>query len=146
MLLILLLSFLILACFRMPVALALGMAAVVSILSRSDIPLAAIPHKMVNGIDSYVFIAIPLFLLAGRLMNAGGITDRIFRFARVIVGHISGGLAHANVVASVIFSWMSGSACRRRDASMRFSFLICLCKAAIFSSTPSSGRPLLAFR
>ena len=65
---------------------------------------------MVNGIDSYVFLAIPLFLLAGKLMNAGGITDRIFRFARIMVGGIKGGLAHANVVASIIFAWMSGSA------------------------------------
>jgi tripartite ATP-independent transporter DctM subunit len=65
---------------------------------------------MVNGIDSYVFLAIPLFLLAGKLMNAGGITDRIFGFARVMVGGIKDGLAHANVIASIIFAWMSGSA------------------------------------
>lgn len=107
---ILILSFILLACLRFPVAIALGMAAMVAILFTTSIPLETIPHKMVNGIDSYVFIAIPLFLLAGRLMNAGGITDRIFSFARLLVGHISGGLAHANVVASIIFSWMSGSA------------------------------------
>ncbi len=110
MLIILIVSFVILACLRFPVALALGMAAMLAIIVTPGIPLESIPHKMVNGIDSYVFIAIPLFLLAGRLMNAGGITDRIFNFARLLVGHISGGLAHANVVASIIFSWMSGSA------------------------------------
>jgi len=110
MLYILLISFLVLAVFRMPIALALGMAAMLAILAGSDVALTAIPHKMVNGIDSYVFLAIPLFLLAGRLMNAGGITDKIFHFARVLVGHISGGLAHANVVAGIIFAWMSGSA------------------------------------
>ena len=105
-----LLGFLLLAIIRLPIALALGMTTALAIWLASDLPFMAIPHKMVNGIDSYVFLAIPLFLLAGRLMNAGGITDRIFSFARVLVGHISGGLAHANVIAGIIFSWMSGSA------------------------------------
>jgi tripartite ATP-independent transporter DctM subunit len=65
---------------------------------------------MVVGIDSFVFLAIPLFIMAGRLMNEGGITDRIFSFARAMVGHLRGGLGHANIVASMIFSGMSGSA------------------------------------
>ena len=110
MLWVLIISFFCLASLRFPVALALGITAAIAIVLSTDIPLAAIPHKMVNGIDSYVFIAIPLFLLAGRLMNEGGITERIFTFAKKLVGHISGGLAHANVIAGVIFSWMSGSA------------------------------------
>jgi hypothetical protein len=58
---------------------------------------------MVVGIDSFVFLAIPLFIMAGRLMNEGGITDRIFSFARAMVGHLRGGLGHANIVASMIF-------------------------------------------
>lgn len=110
MLTILLISFIILACLRTNIAMALGIAAAVAIVFFSNIPLAAIPHKMVNGIDSYIFIAIPLFLFAGRLMNAGGITDRIFNLARVLVGHITGGLAHANVMAGMFFSAISGSA------------------------------------
>ena len=110
MLEILIISFLILAIFRMPIAIALGFATLLALWFFSDIPMAALPHKMVNGIDSYVFLAIPLFLLAGKLMNAGGITDRIFGFARILVGGIKGGLAHANVFASIIFAWMSGSA------------------------------------
>ena len=110
MLYVLIIGFIILAIFRMPVAISLGLATVLAIWFLSDIPLAAVPHKMVNGIDSYVFLAIPLFLLAGKLMNAGGITDRIFWFARVLVSGIRGGLAQANVVASIIFAWMSGSA------------------------------------
>ncbi|HNS21582.1 MAG TPA: TRAP transporter large permease subunit [Sedimentisphaerales bacterium] len=92
------------------VALAIGIGCCVSLAVFSDIPLAAIPHKMVNGIDRFVFLAIPLFLLAGRVMNAGGITDRLFKCARVWVGSIPGGLAHANVVASMLFAWMNGSA------------------------------------
>jgi tripartite ATP-independent transporter DctM subunit len=110
MLEILIISFLVLAIFRMPVAFALGFATLLALWFFSDIPMAALPHKMVNGIDSYVFLAIPLFLLAGKLMNAGGITDRIFGFARVMMGGVKGGLAHANVIASIIFAWMSGSA------------------------------------
>ena len=110
MILSLVLIFTVLVSVSMPVAFAIGIACAASIVLFSDIPLAAIPHKMVNGIDSYVFLAIPLFLLAGRLMNAGGITDRLFRFARVWVGAIHGGLAHANVVAGMLFAWMSGSA------------------------------------
>lgn len=110
MLYILIIGFIVLAIFRMPIAISLGVATLLALWFFSDIPLAALPHKMVNGIDSYVFLAIPLFLLAGKLMNAGGITDRIFSFARMMVGGIRGGLAHANVVASIIFAWMSGSA------------------------------------
>lgn len=110
MLWVLVICFLVLAVLRMPVAIALGVATMITLVLFTDIPLAAIPHKMVNMIDSYVFLAIPLFLFAGRLMNAGGITDRLFRFARVLVGHITGGLAHANVMAGMFFSAISGSA------------------------------------
>ena len=110
MLTALLIAFVVLALFGLPIAFALGLACVTAILVAGDTPLAAIPHKMINGINSYIFIAIPLFLLAGRLMNAGGITDRIFRFARALVGRFYGGLAQANVIASMIFAWMSGSA------------------------------------
>lgn len=110
MILCLTLVFTVLVALSMPIAYAMGMAVCVAILCFSDIPLAVIPHKMVAGIDAYVFLAIPLFLLAGRLMNAGGITERLFRFARVWVGPVYGGLAHTNVVAGTLFAWMSGSA------------------------------------
>ncbi len=106
----LIIVFFVLAAFRMQVAFSLGIACAVAMILFGDIPLAAIPHKMVNGIDSYVFLAIPLFLLAGNLMNAGGLTDRLFTFGRTLVGSIYGGLAHACVVASMLFAWMSGSA------------------------------------
>ena len=107
---LLLLLFALLVLIRVPIAFALGIACAVAMVFLSDVPLAAITHKMVNGIDSYIFLAIPLFILAGMLMNAGGITDRLFRFARVLVGSIPGGLGHANIFASMLFSWMSGSA------------------------------------
>ena len=110
MILFLILVFAGLVAISTPIAFAIGIACSAAIILYGGVSLAAIPHKMVNGIDSYVFLAIPLFLLAGRLMNAGGITDRLFRFARSMVGNIHGGLAHANVVASMLFAWMSGSA------------------------------------
>jgi tripartite ATP-independent transporter DctM subunit len=69
-----------------------------------------IGQKMISGIDSFLLIAIPLFILAGNLMNAGKITEKIFDFAKRLVGWIPGGLGHANVVASLIFAGMSGSA------------------------------------
>lgn len=110
MLTILIIGFVVFTLIRTPIAIGLGLSALAAIVFASDLPLAAIPHKMVNMIDSYVFLAIPLFLFAGRLMNEGGITERIFHFARLLVGSIRGGLAHATVVTGVIFSWMTGSA------------------------------------
>ena len=69
-----------------------------------------IVQRMVAGPDSFPLLAVPFFILAGNLMNSSGITHRIFRFARALVGHIPGGLGHVNVVASMIFAGMSGSA------------------------------------
>ncbi|MFB0936169.1 MAG: TRAP transporter large permease [Propionivibrio sp.] len=92
-----------------PVAVSIGLSALVTLLAN-DFPIIVVAQKMVTGIDSFTFVAIPLFILAGELMNVGQITDRIFNFAKAAVGWIPGGLAHANILASVIFSGMSGSA------------------------------------
>lgn len=92
-----------------PVAISIGLSALVTLLVN-DFPIIVVAQKMVTGIDSFTFVAIPLFILAGELMNVGQITDRIFNFAKAAVGWIPGGLAHANILASVIFSGMSGSA------------------------------------
>ena len=69
-----------------------------------------IAQMLVYGINNCPILAVPLFLLAGALMNTGGITNRIFGFANSLVGHIQGGLSHVNVLASFIFSGMSGAA------------------------------------
>jgi tripartite ATP-independent transporter DctM subunit len=74
-----------------------------------DVPMTAHPHQWVNGVDSFLLLAIPFFLLAGQLMNEGGITNRLFSLASVIVGHFPGGLAHVNCVASFLLGGMSGS-------------------------------------
>jgi tripartite ATP-independent transporter DctM subunit len=75
------------------------------------IPLDVLAETMVMGFnDKFVLLAVPLFIFTARVMNSGGITSRIFGFAGSIVGHLRGGLAHVNVVASIIFSGMTGSA------------------------------------
>jgi tripartite ATP-independent transporter DctM subunit len=76
----------------------------------ANIPHAMIAQRVFNGMDSFPLLAVPLFILVGQLMNDAGVTDRIFNFAKVFVGHFRGGLAHVNIVASLIFAGMSGSA------------------------------------
>ena len=93
-----------------PIAVAMGFSSMVTILLFNDYSTLAIVHKIVTGVDSYILISIPFFILAGEIMNTGGITNRIFSFANMLVGRIPGGMGHANVVASIIFSGMSGSA------------------------------------
>ena len=92
-----------------PISVSIGFSAVLGCLSLGY-PLVVIGQKMVSGIDSWLLIAIPLFILAGNLMNAGKITDVLFGSAGELGGWIPGGLGHANVLASVIFAGMSGSA------------------------------------
>ncbi len=102
-------TFFVLLIIGAPISISIGASAVLGCLSL-DYPLMVIGQKMVTGIDSYLLIAIPLFILAGNLMNAGKITEKIFSFCKELVGWIPGGLGHANVVASIIFAGMSGSA------------------------------------
>ena len=95
---------------EVPVAFAMGLASIATIVFTQPIPLSIVVQRMGTGLDSFVLIAIPLFVLAGHLLNRAGIADRIFEFAAALVGHIRGGLAHVNVVASMIFAGMSGVA------------------------------------
>jgi tripartite ATP-independent transporter DctM subunit len=96
----------------MPIAYSLIGTAIVLLVAEGwgSIPLQAIPQNVVAGVDSFTMLAVPLFILAGKIMNAGLITDRIFNFANLFVGRFRGGLAHVNVLASLIFAGMSGSA------------------------------------
>ena len=94
---------------RVPVSIGLGIATVVGIVMLG-VPPAIIPSRMIDGVDSFALLAVPFFILAGNLMNAGGLSDRIFAFARALVGWVSGGLAQVNILGSVIFAGMSGSA------------------------------------
>lgn len=94
---------------RMPIAFSLGFSSFVYI-AASDIPLSIIPERMFSGIDSFVILCVPGFILAGNLMNVGGITERIIKFCLALVGHIRGGLALSNVGASMVFAGISGTA------------------------------------
>ncbi len=102
-------AFIILLVIGVPISISIGASAVLGCIAL-DYPLVVIGQKMVSGVDSFLLIAVPLFILAGNLMNAGKITEKIFDTAKELVGWIPGGLAHANVVASIIFAGMSGSA------------------------------------
>lgn len=102
--------FALLVVLEVPVAFAMGLSSIVTIWLTQPIPLSIVVQRMGTGLDSFVLIAIPLFVLAGHLMNRAGIAERIFAFADALVGHIRGGLAHVNVVASMIFAGMSGVA------------------------------------
>lgn len=92
-----------------PVGVGLGLASLVYVI-MAGLPDVVVLHRMVGGVDSFPLLAIPFFILAGHLMNSGGITERLFAFARSLVGWMPGGLAHVNVGASVLFAGMSGAA------------------------------------
>lgn len=92
-----------------PIAFCLFSSSIIYMLIY-DLPIQMAAAKLVAGPDSFPLLAIAFFVLAGAIMNSGGITKRIFSFAEHLVGHLTGGLGHANVLASIIFSGMSGSA------------------------------------
>ncbi len=94
-----------------PIAVALGLTSVGFYVLQGDFAiLAMLPQRMFSATTGFTLLAIPFFILAGNLMNTGGITRRIFRFANACVGHIRGGLGQVNVLASLFFSGMSGAA------------------------------------
>jgi tripartite ATP-independent transporter DctM subunit len=95
---------------EVPIAFALAGSALLYLVLNPVVPLTIVVQRMAPGIDSFPLLAVPLFILAGQLLNTSGIATRIFRFAHALVGHIRGGLAHCNIVASMIFSAMSGVA------------------------------------
>ncbi len=94
-----------------PVAVAMGLTAVLAyIVKGQEFILTMVAQRMYSTTTAFTLLAIPFFILAGNLMNTGGITQRVFSFALALVGHFRGGLGHVNVVASMIFSGMSGAA------------------------------------
>ncbi len=106
---ILTISFVLLLLLGVPVAFAIGLSAVCTILWEG-LPLAVVFQRMTSGMNIFSFLAIPFFIFAGELMLYGGIADRIVRFAKDLVGHIRGGLGMSNVVACTLFGGVSGSA------------------------------------
>lgn len=106
-------SLLVLMAIGVPVGFAMIGASIVvlgSLRGLTEIPFEMLAQRTLYGVDSFTLLAIPAFLLIGRLMNEAGISDRVFNVARAIVGHLRGGLGHVNVVSSMLFAGMSGSA------------------------------------
>ncbi len=121
MLAVLFISFIVLIFIKTPVAYAMGIASLLALFVGGDSPVMVVTN-MFSAEDSFPIMAIPFFILAGEMMNSGGITTRIVAFSRTIVGYIRGGLAHVNIVASMFFAGISGSA--TADASALGSMLI----------------------
>ena len=94
---------------RFPIAFALGIACLAYLLVKG-IPLIIVPMKMYSGIDVFVLLSVPGFIIAGNLMNHGGLTEKIIKFCNHLLGHIRGGLSLVNIGASMLFAGISGTA------------------------------------
>src|SRR5687767_10693654 len=94
----------------LPVAMAMAGAALIYVMISGTIPDFVVIHRMYGGVDSFPLLAVPFFIWAGNLMNSAGITNRIYNFALALVGWLKGGLGHVNVVGSMLFAGMSGTA------------------------------------
>lgn len=105
----LLILFFVLLFLGIPIAASLGISVVATILFFTDVPLSIVIQSMYSSMNSFVMVAVPLFILAGIIMDEGGIARRIFDFAKSAVGWMRGGLGHVNVFASLIFAGMAGS-------------------------------------
>ena len=114
-------GFLFLMLLRVPIAFALGLASLATVFYL-QLPPLMVAQRMVNGLNSFTFLAVPFFILVGNLMTEGGISDKLVRLADVLVGRMRGGLAQGNVVASTLFGGISGSSVA--DVASIGSFLI----------------------
>jgi len=103
-------SFLALMLFGVPVALAMAGASLLYMITSGTVPDMVLAQRMIVGIESFPLLAVPFFILAGNLMNIAGITGRIYAFAVALVGWMRGGLGQVNIIGSVVFSGMSGTA------------------------------------
>ncbi len=138
---------------EMPIAFALTTATLLYLFLTDGIPAMLVVQRVASGLESYVLLAIPLFILAGNLFNSAGIATRIFDFASACVGHVRGSLGHVNIFASVIFSGMSGVAqadaaglgavevreMKRRGFTPEFSAAITAVSSIIGPIIPPSG-------
>ncbi|MBE0654167.1 MAG: TRAP transporter large permease subunit, partial [Bacteroidales bacterium] len=116
--LILVLSFVILLTVGVPIAFSIGLSGIITMLVSIDsLPaFTTFAHRMATGLDSFALLAIPFFILAGNIMNSGGIAIRLINLARLLVGRLPGGLAFVNVIANMLFGAISGSAAASASA------------------------------
>jgi C4-dicarboxylate transporter DctM subunit len=103
-------AFLLLLCISAPITVALGGCSLIYALIGGTVPITTLIQTTFGGLTSFPLLAIPLFVLAGNLMNEGGLTPDLVNFARTLVGHIRGGLGHATILACAIFAAISGAA------------------------------------
>lgn len=122
MLVMLFVVFLLLLFIGMPVAYAMAISASIAFLIDGNLEGWTIAQKMFSSMDSFSLLAIPFFMLAGSLMEAGGITNKLVEFARMLIGHITGGLGHATILTGVLMAGVSGSA--NADTSALASILV----------------------
>lgn len=95
---------------NVPIAVALGLSSIIIFGISNDIPLLILPQKMFAALDSFPLMAAPFFILAGKLMEHGGISHRLVDFAKSLVGSLKGGLAHVSILSCMLFAALSGSA------------------------------------
>ncbi len=133
----LLISLLALLALNTPIAIAIGGASVVAILVQGDFPMMVMAQRMFGGTDSFHLLAVPLFMFAGALMEAGGISRRIIDFANALVGWLPGGLAAVTIVSSMFFAGISGSAAA--DAAAVGAILIPAMKKSAYDSDFSAA-------
>jgi len=107
---ILLISFSVFLIMGVPIAFVLGLTPLVALLYEGQTPLVLAAQRIFTGMDNPVLMAIPFFILAGNIMSAGGLTQRLVSFSKVLMGPVRGGLAHVNVVISMIFAGITGAA------------------------------------
>lgn len=105
----LMIIFLVLMFLGVPIAVALGVASIVVIATMSSLPLNMAAQSMFTAMNSFIMVAVPLFILCGSLMDEGGVADKIYNLAEALVGWIYGGLGHVSVVVNMLFAGMSGS-------------------------------------
>ena len=94
---------------NVPIAFSMALSSILGLLIKGDVPLVIVPQKIFTGCDSFSLLAVPLFILAGALMDTGGISLRLVRLAQALVGHFRNGLGMVAIVSEILFSGISGS-------------------------------------
>ncbi len=107
--LILSVAFIFFVAINVPIAFSMGLASILGLLMKGNIPLVIVPQKIFTGSDSFPLLAVPFFILAGALMDTGGISLRLVNLARALVGHLRNGLGMVSIVSEIFFSGISGS-------------------------------------
>ncbi len=133
----LLIALVVLFALNVPIAIAIGSASVIAILVLGDFPLMVVAQRMFGGTDSFHLLAVPLFMFAGAIMEAGGISRRIIDFANALVGWLPGGLAAVTIVSAMFFAGISGSAAA--DAAAVGAILIPAMKKSGYDSDFSAA-------